>query len=165
MNWTDVIMLICINGVHVKLLRMGPVNMALWRSCNTFRTATYKQNVLLRTGTLSIQCAVSTILLHKPPECFSKHNWLSDNVQILQNLGSISKSKTPKWWNRRSIVLWAGGPTNITPHHTKFRLPRWSGARDLFSPFLPSGVPSFVYWPWPERRWCAVCLCFYLPRR
>ena len=61
-------------------------------------------------GTLLIPCAVSTILLHKPPECFYKQNWIFDNVQILQNLGSISKIKTPKWWHRRSNVLGARGP-------------------------------------------------------
>jgi hypothetical protein len=115
MNWTDVIILICICGLHVNLLRMRPVNMETWRICNTFRTATYKQNLLLRTCTLSIQCAVSTVLLHKPRQGLSKHKWLSDNVQVLQNLGSISKFKTPKWWHRVSNVLGARGAQILRP--------------------------------------------------
>ena len=123
MNWTDVIMLICINGVHVKLLRMGPVNMAAWRSCNDFRNATYKKSVLFRIG-LSVnpvcRCGqhkqnVNASVLHKPPQCFSKHNWLSDHVKILQNLGSISKFKTPKGWHRGSNVLGAGDHKYYAP--------------------------------------------------
>ena len=69
MNSTDVIMLISINGVHLKLLRMGPVNMATWRSCNTFRTATYKQNVLLRTG-------------HSVNPVCSEHNFVTQTTRV-----------------------------------------------------------------------------------
>ena len=49
-EFDDVVMLICISGVHIKLLRMGPVNMAIWRNWNTFPAAVNIQTVPLRAG-------------------------------------------------------------------------------------------------------------------
>jgi hypothetical protein len=110
------------NGVNVRLLRMSPVNMAAWLRCSTLRNATYKKTVLFQIG-LSVnpvcRCGqhkrnLNTILLHKPPQCFYVQNWLNNNVQIFQNLGSISKFKAPEGWHW-SNVLEVWGPQILRP--------------------------------------------------
>ena len=87
--------LFCINGVNVRLLTMMSEKMVARRSCSIFRTSTYKQSELFRIG-LPVnpvcRCGqhkrnLNTILLHKLPQCFSLQNWLTDNMQIFQNLG------------------------------------------------------------------------------
>ena len=57
MNLMAVIMLISLNGVHVKLLGMRRVYMATWRSCNKFDLLHINKGCPFEPGTRSNQWA------------------------------------------------------------------------------------------------------------
>jgi len=57
MNLMAVIMLISLNGVHVKLLGMRRVYMATWRSCNNFDLLHINKGCPFEPGTRSNQWA------------------------------------------------------------------------------------------------------------
>ena len=112
-----------INGVNVRLLTMMSEKMVARRSCNIFRTATYKQSEFFRIG-LSVNpvCRcwqhkrnLNTILLHNLPQCFYLQNWLTDNMQIFQNLGINLEILGARSVTHSSNVLGGWGPQILRP--------------------------------------------------